>query len=71
MYNSIYIKNKIVVTFGKVIIEGMRVSGVWLMFDFLTFAPVIQECLLSGDSLSLDTLDLYIYLCVILQLKGF
>ena len=46
---------RIVVTFGKEVIEGMRGSGVWLRFCFLTFVPVIQESLLSDYSLSVYT----------------
>lgn len=35
----------------------------WLIINFLTFVPVIQQCLLLDNSLSLYTLDLCI--CVI------
>ena len=54
-------KDRIAVTFGKEVVEDVRGSSVWLMFSFLTFVPVIQENLLSDYSLSLSTLDLYIY----------
>lgn len=42
-FNSIYIKftNRIVVTFGKEVIEGMRRGFQCGTFHFLTFVPVI------------------------------
>lgn len=65
MYNSIYImfKNRIVVTFGKEVIEGVRGSGVWLRFCFLTFVPVIQESLLSDYSLNVYTGFVHLSVC--------